>query len=180
MCTAAPTGESARSALGRVYDRIMGHIFSNRNTSPPRPNDGHYASLRTKYEEAHKYTHRKCTEYTEFAFEYRDVITMVTLGEVGLLNRQTPKKSRNGADYSQLSDDTEEIDAELEEENIIENVEKLYHLCRKARTLESQAKSELRKHEKKSKYHKSQKYEKYQVKAAMKKLEDEAEQNEKT
>ncbi|KAH6580104.1 hypothetical protein BASA60_003006 [Batrachochytrium salamandrivorans] len=174
MCTAAPTGESARSALVEFSSRIQKHISPKEKTPNFGLNDDGYMDLKTWYEETHKYTHRKCTEYTTTAFKYRDVITMAILGEVGLDGPSTSKKSKDSADYSQLSDDTKEIDAELEEKKIIKNVEKLDKLCKEAKKLESQIKSKLKKHERKNGYEKSQKYEKYQVTAAMKKLEDEA------
>ncbi|KAH9264928.1 hypothetical protein BASA83_011596 [Batrachochytrium salamandrivorans] len=179
MCTATPTDDSTRSAMGEFSSRIQKRGLPKEKTSPPRPDDEHYASLKTKYEEANQDTHRICAEYTTAAFKQPDIMIMMNLEEDPLLGSLMHEKPR---------DDTEHLVEVDEEEGLlvpdvaeqVKNLKELEKLCKNAKKRESRVKSMLRKHEEKNKYDKSQKHAKYQYKETIKRLKAEAKPNKKT
>ncbi|KAH6593858.1 hypothetical protein BASA50_007084 [Batrachochytrium salamandrivorans] len=159
--------------MGEVSSRIQKRALPNRKTFPPRPDDEHYASLKTKYEKANQDTYEKCTEYTTATFHQSNAVLMMNLEDTGLANFSPSKKSRDGTKYAQLSK-TKQKDAELEERKKLKNLKRLHQLCEEAKTLEAGAKLKLRKYEKKNGYEKSQSYAKYQSKETITRLEAEA------
>ncbi|KAH6593857.1 hypothetical protein BASA50_007083 [Batrachochytrium salamandrivorans] len=173
MCTATPTDDSTRSAMGEFSSRIQKRGLPNRKKLTNGSDDDGYMDLKRQYEEANQDTHEKCTEYTTATFHQSNAVLMMNLEETGLVDFSPSKKLRDGTKYSQLSK-IERKDAELEEKKKLEKLKGLRHLCEEAKTLEAGAKLKLRKYEKKNGYEKSQSYAKYQSKKTITRLEAEA------
>ncbi|KAH9272924.1 hypothetical protein BASA83_004817 [Batrachochytrium salamandrivorans] len=188
MCTATLTDDTTRSPLGEFSSRIQKRAPPKEETPKektpkeetpkektpkekmPRfgPDDEQYDRLKAEYKEANQDTHTKCAAYKKAKSECRDAVVNKELKKSGMMTGTSYRVSQRGTRHPQFSSLAEQI----------KNVKRLRQICKDAKTLEAQVKSELRKHEEENKYDKSQKYEKYKFKAAMKKLEDEAKQNE--
>ncbi|KAH6562024.1 hypothetical protein BASA60_011234 [Batrachochytrium salamandrivorans] len=179
MCTATPTGESTRSAMGEFSSRIMRHISPKEKTPNFGLNDDGYIDLKRRYEEANQDTHRICAEYITAAFKQPGIMTLINLEKDTLFGSRMYEKSK---------DDTEHLVEVDEEKSIlvpdvaeqVKDLKELEKLCKNAKKRESRVKYMLRKHEKKNGYEKSPSHEKYQSKKTIKRLKAEAKPNKKT
>ncbi|KAH9272273.1 hypothetical protein BASA83_005365 [Batrachochytrium salamandrivorans] len=120
MCTATPTGESTRSAMGEFSSRIQKRAPPKEKTPKKKTpkekkltsgpdDDEQYARLKTEYEEANQDTHTKCTESKKAELDFHDEAVNMNLNRSGMMTKNSYKASQRVTQHLQLPVETDPI-----------------------------------------------------------------------